>query len=111
FSWNAGPSAEPLVKEIAALLEPIGAGDVKSAGAGGADISRLVLAGVPLFTVRQDASRYFDWHHTANDTFDKIEPESLDCMTAAVAIFAYVAASAPEPFERIPLEKRVLPRF
>ena len=63
------------MREIAALLEPLGAGSVSSTGAGGADISRLVLAGVPLFTVRQDASRYFDWHHTANDTFDKIVPE------------------------------------
>ena len=109
FSWNAGPSAEPLVREIAALLEPLGASDVSSTGAGGADISRLVLAGVPLFSVRQDASRYFDWHHTANDTFDKIEPESLDRMTAAVAVFAYVAASVPEPFEKIPVGRRVLP--
>lgn len=111
FSWNAGPSAEPMVREIAELLEPLGGNDVRSIGAGGADISRLVLAGVPLFTVRQDASRYFDWHHTANDTFDKIEPESLDRVTAAVAVFAYVAASVPEPFERIPAEKRVLPTF
>lgn len=111
FSWNAGPSAEPLVREIASLLEPLGASDVRSTGAGGADIGRLILAGVPLFSVRQDASRYFDWHHTANDTFDKIEPESLDRMTAAVAVFAYVAASVPEPFERIPLERRLLPRF
>jgi carboxypeptidase Q len=111
FSWNAGPTAEPLVREIAALLEPLGGNDVRSTGAGGADILRLVLAGVPLFSVRQDASRYFDWHHTANDTFDKIEPEALDRMTAAVAVFAYVAASVPEPFERIPKEKRVLPEF
>jgi carboxypeptidase Q len=111
FSWNAGPTAEPLVREIAALLEPLGGNDVRSTGAGGADILRLVLAGVPLFSVRQDASRYFDWHHTANDTFDKIEPESLDLMTAAVAVFAYVAASVPEPFERIPVERRVLPKF
>ncbi|HEY6066020.1 MAG TPA: M28 family peptidase [Thermoanaerobaculia bacterium] len=110
FAWNAGPSAGPLVREIAALIEPLGGGEVSSTGAGGADISRLVLAGVPLFSVRQDASSYFDWHHTANDTFDKIEPESLDRMTAAVAAFAYVAASVPEPFERIPLEKRVLPK-
>jgi Zn-dependent M28 family amino/carboxypeptidase len=99
------------VREIASLLEPLGAGTLKAGGFGGADISRLILSGIPLFSVSQDASRYFDWHHTSNDTFDKIEPESLDRMTAAVAAFAYVAASVPEPFERIPVEKRVLPRF
>jgi len=100
-----------LVALVAALLAPLGGGDVSSKGAGGADISRLVLAGVPLFSVRQDASRYFDWHHTANDTLDKIDRNELDSMTAAVAVFAYVAASVPEPFERIPAERRVLPRF
>ena len=111
FNWNAGPSAAPLAAEIAALLEPLGAGALKAGGLGGADTSSLVLSGVPLFSVSQDASRYFDWHHTANDTFDKIEPESLDRMTAAVAVFAYVAASVPEPIERIPVEKRVLPTY
>jgi hypothetical protein len=111
LAWNAGPSAEPLLREIAGLLDPLGAGELRSKGAGGADISRLVLAGVPLFSIRQDASRYFDWHHTANDTFDKLEPESLDRMASAVAAFAYVAASVPEPFEKIPVERRVLPKF
>jgi hypothetical protein len=111
FEWNAGPSAAPLIEELAALLEPLGASTLRAGGLGGADVSRMVLAGVPLFSVRQDSSRYFDWHHTANDTFDKIEPESLDRVTAAVAVFAYVAASTPEPFERIPKDKRVLPEF
>jgi len=111
FSWNAGPSSEPAVKEIASLLQPLGATGLHADSFGGADIMRLILAGVPLFSIRQDASRYFDYHHTANDTFDKIDPESLDRVTAAVTVFAYVAASMPEPFEKIPQEKRVLPRF
>lgn len=111
FSWNAGPSSLPLMKEISSLLEPLGAGSLTPDGLGGADISSLVLSGVPLFAVRQEASRYFDLHHTPNDTFDKIDIGSLDKMTAAVAAFAYVAASTKEPFERIPVEKRKLPEW
>ena len=64
---------------------------------------------MPLFAVRQDASRYFDFHHTANDTLDKIEPEALDRTVAAVAAFAWYAASMPGTFEKIPLAKRAQP--
>lgn len=105
LSWSAGPSAEAALKEIAALLEPIGAGGLREGG-GGADIGPLRSAGVPLFGLRQDSSRYFDYHHTANDTFDKIEPESLDRAAAAVAVFAYCAAEIPTPFEKIPPDQR-----
>jgi hypothetical protein len=99
------------MKEISSLLEPLGASELTPDGLGGADISPLVLSGVPLFSVRQEASRYFDLHHTPNDTFDKIDIPSLDKMTAAVAAFAYVAASTKEPFEKIPAEKRKLPEW
>jgi carboxypeptidase Q len=109
FTWTAGPSAEPFVKEVAAILEPLGAGTLSEGGAG-ADTSPLKIAGVPMFMVRQDSSRYFDYHHTANDTFDKIDPESLDRNVAAVAAFAYCAASTPELLERIPPDKRAEPR-
>jgi hypothetical protein len=105
FAWTAGPSAEPFVKEIAAILTPLGAGTL-SAGGAGADTGTLKIAGVPMFMVRQDSSRYFDYHHTANDTFDKIDPEGLDRNVAAVAAFAYCAASAPELIERIPKDNR-----
>ena len=111
LTWNAGPSAEPALKDIASILEPLGADGLLSEGLGGADISRLITAGVPLFGLDQDRSRYFDYHHTANDTFDKIEPESLDRAVAAVAVFAYCAAEVAEPFEKIPADKRKLPRF
>jgi carboxypeptidase Q len=110
LGWTAGPSAEALLKAIARILEPIGAGALKADGGGGADIGPLKDAGVPLFAAIQDTSRYFDFHHTANDTFDKIEPEALDRMVASVAVFAWVAAMAPEPFEKIPEEKRTEPR-
>lgn len=109
FSWTAGPSAEAFVREIAEILEPLGAG-VLSPGGGGADVGFLKIAGVPMFSVRQDSSRYFDYHHTANDTFDKIDPEGLDRNVAAVAAFAYCAASVPEFLERIPPNKRGEPR-
>jgi hypothetical protein len=109
LSWLAGPSAEPFLKQVAERLAPIGAGALSGDGEGGADISTLRAAGVPLFAVTQDMSRYFDDHHTANDTFDRIEPESLDRTVAAVAVFAWLAASMPEPFEKIPPARRVKP--
>ena len=108
FSWTAGPSAKAFVEELAEILAPVGAGAL-SPGGGGADVGFLKLAGVPMFAVRQDSSRYFDYHHTANDTFDKIDPEGLDRNVAAVAAFAYCAASAPELLERIPPERREEP--
>jgi hypothetical protein len=106
FTWNAGPSAEPLVREIAALLAPVGAGRALPGSSGGADIGPLRQEGVPVFSIQQDASGYFDYHHTANDTFDKVVPASLDRVVAAVAAFAYVAAEMPQPFERIPPQNR-----
>ena len=109
LNWTAGPSAEPFVKEVAALVEPLGCGKLGDGG-GGADVGTLKIAGVPMFGFRQDSSRYFDYHHTANDTFDKIDPEGLDRNVAAVAVFAYCAASTPELLERIPPEKRTEPR-
>jgi Zn-dependent M28 family amino/carboxypeptidase len=108
LAWTAGPSAERFAKEIAEILTPLGAGAL-SAGGAGADTGTLKIAGVPMLMVRQDSSRYFDYHHTANDTFDKVDPEGLDRNVAAVAAVAYCAASVPELIERIPLDKREEP--
>jgi carboxypeptidase Q len=110
IAWTAGPSAEPFVKEIAAILTPLGAGTL-SAGGAGADTGTLKIAGVPMLSMRQDSRRYFDYHHTANDTLDKVDPIGLDRNVAAVAAFAYCAASTPELLERIPKDKREEPRI
>ena len=84
-------------------------GQATGGASGGADLSPLRLAGIPLFAIGQDASRYFDYHHTANDTFDKVDPPSLDANVAAVAAFAYIAAEIPQPFEKIPEATRKTP--
>jgi len=110
LSWLAGSSAAPTLAAIAPALAPAGAASLFPEGTGGADITPLRAAGVPVFAVLQDATRYFDYHHTANDTFDKIERDGLDRTTAAVAAFAYAAADLVQPFERVPPEKRTAPR-
>ena len=94
--------------EVAALLKPFGAGSLQKGG-GGADIGTLKIAGVPLFGIRQDASRYFDIHHSADDTFDKIDPKELDTAVATTAVLAYALADSAEPLPRIPEADRATP--
>lgn len=61
---------------------------------GGADVGPLVAAGVPVFGLSQDGLRYFDLHHTADDTLDKIDPEQLSQNVAAWAgLISLVATS------------------
>lgn len=105
LSYAAGPGAEALLAAAMPLLKPLGAETLKT-GSGGADISTLRPAGVPLLSIWQDSSDYFDHHHTANDTFDKVDPKSLDLATAALAAAAYVAADLPEPLPRLTEEQR-----
>jgi Zn-dependent M28 family amino/carboxypeptidase len=64
----------------------------------GADVEELVAAGVPAFSFHQDASRYFDWHHSADDTMDKIDRDQLNQNVAAWAAFLYLAAEGDAEF-------------
>ena len=109
FGWTAGPSAEHMLADVAAILEPFGLGNVKKGG-GGADVGALKAAGVPLFSPIQDTSRYFDIHHSADDTFDKIDREELNTGVEAMAALAYALAESEAPLERIPEAERVVPR-
>jgi carboxypeptidase Q len=48
--------------------------------------------------LRQDGTDYFDYHHTPDDTLDKIDPKALAQNVAAYAVFAYLAANADGDF-------------
>ena len=78
---------------------------------GGADLIYLLPSGIPSLGLSLDATDYFDYHHTANDNFDRIDPKILDRSTAAAATLAYALAEIPAPLERILPEKRALPSW
>lgn len=65
---------------------------------GGADVEGLQEAGVPVFTLRQDASRYFDLHHSADDTLDKVDPVQLNQNVAAWAALLFMLADSDADF-------------
>jgi Zn-dependent M28 family amino/carboxypeptidase len=65
---------------------------------GGADISDLRQAGTPVVSLNQDGLDYFDYHHTPDDTLDKIDPEALQQNVAAWATFIYLAADTDWTF-------------
>lgn len=74
------------------LFEPIGA-DRIIRGGGGADISPLLPHGVITMGLLVDDNRYFDYHHSNNDTFDKVNKRELELGAAVLAIMAYVLAN------------------
>jgi Zn-dependent M28 family amino/carboxypeptidase len=62
----------------------------------GSDLIPLQAAGVPVVGLNQDMSGYFDWHHTAADTLDKIDPLDLSLDVGAFATVAYQLAETPD---------------
>ncbi|MCA9740240.1 MAG: M20/M25/M40 family metallo-hydrolase [Deferribacteres bacterium] len=74
------------------LLEQIGADRIERGG-GGADISPLVPQGTVTMGLMVESHRYFDYHHSANDTFDKVNERELTLGAATMAIIAYVLAN------------------
>jgi Zn-dependent M28 family amino/carboxypeptidase len=92
FRTGVADPAEPTLDRIRKALAPlrIAAGDNHSRGT--SDIGPIVEAGVPAATLEPDSSDYFDYHHTPDDTFDKIQPGRINQSVAAYAVFAYLAA-------------------
>lgn len=96
--------AAPLLAGMAPVLEPleIPLGMLRERG-GGADLAFLRAQGMPEITPRQDLSFYFDYHHSANDTLDKVDPEALRQVVAAYAAITWIAANTEAEFGRLPV--------
>jgi hypothetical protein len=101
WSLTSGASEEGtrFMDEAQRIIAPLGIirGSRSSRG-GGPDIIPLAAQGVPVFRLTQDGTDYFDLHHTPDDTFDKIDPESLAQNVAAWAAITWLAAETDVDF-------------
>jgi hypothetical protein len=96
------PDSLATLKPVLAALAPIGATVLERRdGELGSDIGPLQDAGVPGFAPLVDARHYFDYHHTAADTLDKVDPQNLKTQVATMAVLAYYLAQLPEPLPRV----------
>lgn len=72
---------------------------------GGADLE--ALKATPVAELAQDGTHYFDLHHSAEDTLDKVKPASLDKAVAAWVSFAYLAADTDVDFRSLAAQSAV----
>jgi Zn-dependent M28 family amino/carboxypeptidase len=106
---NAAGAAIPALKQMITVLEPIGATIVQPMARGmGSDLDGIQAAGVPIYEPLVDGRRYFDIHHTAADTLDKVDPVDFKKQVAVMAVLTYfLADQTPEiPREILPFAHR-----
>jgi carboxypeptidase Q len=97
---KAKPEVKKMFAPIATILQESGAGMLNLVEHCGADIGPMEKAGVPAFSPIQDSRFYFNYHHTAADTLDKIVPKELAENAAVVAVLAYALANMEQPLPR-----------
>ena len=97
---KAKPEVKKMFAPVADILQESGAGILELVEHCGADIEPLEKAGVPAFSPIQDSRFYFNYHHTAADTLDKIVPKELAENSAVVAVVAYALANMERPLPR-----------
>ncbi|MCG8440899.1 MAG: M20/M25/M40 family metallo-hydrolase [Caulobacterales bacterium] len=101
FDSGVGESARAKTDAIAALLRPLGVGRGVDDTTGGPDMGPLHARGVPVLDLVQNGIDYFHFHHTADDTVDKIDPAELRQNVAVYAAVAYLAAELPGGFRDV----------
>jgi len=101
FSGHVSEKAMELLRPISNVLAAFGASIARrSDGSEGADISPLDAAGVPTLAPIQDNRTYFNYHHTAADTLDKVVPRELAENAAVMTVLSYTIANLPEVLPR-----------
>jgi carboxypeptidase Q len=93
FFITGDESIQKMMQPVADILQTSGAGIVRTSEDAAPDLSPLNVRGVPAFTPVQDVRKYFDYHHTAADTLDKVDPKELRENAAVVSVLTYALAT------------------
>lgn len=102
-----GSLGHPAMQAFAAAVTPLKAIVSRHPAAeGGSDTDGLRALGVPVTEFNQDAGRYFDLHHSADDTLDKIDPRELAQNVAVWAAFIYTVADSDIDFRKTAAEAK-----
>ena len=99
FGFTGSDKAREIITDIHQLMKPIQAHTL-SKGGRAADVSPLNDEGVPVMSLKVDGSKYFWYHHTNADTFDKVDFYEFNRCVAAMAIMSFIVADLDEPLPR-----------
>ncbi len=101
FSLKASPKAIEALAPVQGVLSSFNANILQPVQyPPGADIADMGEAGVPALGLSQDSSIYFNYHHTAADTLDKVVPAELRENAAAMAIMAFALTNMRDALPR-----------
>lgn len=101
FEPGVGAQSLAVMREIGAELSAYGVElSPDNSAVGQSDMSVLGRAGMPAANLYADANRYFDLHHTDNDTLDKVNPEALKQAIAVYSLFTYLTADSGVDFRK-----------
>jgi Zn-dependent M28 family amino/carboxypeptidase len=90
----------PFFTPVSNVLQSQGAGLSQIQANVGSDVGPLTQRGVPSFAPWFDQRSYFNYHHTAADTFDKIDAKQLGEVGSVMAVLAYGLANLEQPLPR-----------
>ncbi|WP_375393322.1 M20/M25/M40 family metallo-hydrolase [uncultured Sphingomonas sp.] len=96
FEVNLPDAASSVTDRLQSALAPLGIGKGPGVGGDGTDVGPTIALGVGSVDLNQDGTRYFDTHHTPDDTLDRIDPAQLAQNVAAWTTMLAIVANAPE---------------
>lgn len=99
-----GEGALDYARIMQEAVADLGVNPANNMARGGPDLAFLAPRGVPVVTPRQNGLDYFDLHHTADDTLDKIDPLKVRQNVAVYSVLTYLAAEMDWDFRKAKAE-------